>query len=164
MAKGGSGYRRQAGGGLTSGPVNTGFALDMQRKLYRWSAADPEKRFADLFNLVCDRRMIAAAWKRLSRNKGSQTPGTDRMTRRKVEERAGGAAAFLEEIWGELRNGTYKPQPVRQRLIPKPGKPESSDRWVSPAQSPIGANDTEAGAGTNIRGGLLPDLLRVPAW
>ena len=45
------------------------------------------------------------------------------MTRRKVEERPGGVAAFLEEIRGELRNGTYKPQPVRQRLIPKPGKP-----------------------------------------
>lgn len=106
-----------------SGTVNTGFALDMQRKLYRWSAADPGKRFADLFNLVCDRRMIAAAWEKLSRNKGSQTPGTDGTTRRKVEERPGGVAVFLEEIRDELRNGTYKPQPVRQRLIPKPGKP-----------------------------------------
>jgi RNA-directed DNA polymerase len=113
----------QAGGGLMSGTVNTGFALDMQRKLYRWSAANPEKRFADLFNLVCDRRMIADAGKKLSRNKGSQTPGTDGTTRRKVEERTGGVAAFLEEIREELRNGIYKPQPVRQRLIPKPGKP-----------------------------------------
>jgi len=106
-----------------SGAVNTEFVLDIQRKLYRWSAADTGKVFADLFNLVCDRRMIAFAWKKLSRNKGSQTPGTDGMTRRKVEERAGGAAAFLEEIREELHNGTYKPQPVRQRLIPKPGKP-----------------------------------------
>src|SRR5271169_2674723 len=123
MAKEGSGYRMQAGGGLMSGTVNTGFVLDMQRKLHRWSAADPEKGFADLFNLMCDRRMIAAAWKRLSRNKGSQTPGTDGTTRRKVEERPGGVAVFLEAIRDELRNGTYKPQPVRQRLIPKPGKP-----------------------------------------
>ena len=106
-----------------AGTVNTGFVLDMQRKLYRWSAADAGKVFADLFNLVCDRRMIAVAWQKLSQNTGSQTPGTDRMTRRKVEERAGGVAAFLEEIRGELRNGTYIPQPVRQRLIPKPGKP-----------------------------------------
>lgn len=103
--------------------VNTGFVLDMQRKLYRWSTADTEKAFADLFNLVCDRRMIAAAWQKLSRNTGSQTPGTDGMTRRKVEERPGGVAAFLNEVREELRNGTYKPQPVRQRLIPKPGKP-----------------------------------------
>ena len=47
-----------------SGPVNTGFVLDMQRKLYRWSTADTGKVFADLFNLVCDRRMIAAAWQK----------------------------------------------------------------------------------------------------
>src|SRR5216683_1135254 len=123
MAKEGSGYRMQAGGGLMSGTVNTGFVLDMQRKLYRWSTADTDKVFADLFNLVCDRRMIAVAWQKLSQNTGSQTPGTDRMTRRKVEKRAGGVAASLEEIREELRNGTYKPQPVRQRLIPKPGKP-----------------------------------------
>jgi len=104
-------------------PVNTGFVLDMQRKLYRWSTADTGKVFADLFNLVCDRRTIAVAWQKLSQNTGSQTPGTDRMTRHKVERRAGGVAAFLEEIREELRNGTYQPQPVRQRLIPKPGKP-----------------------------------------
>ena len=103
--------------------VNTAFVLDMQRKLYRWSTADTGKVFADLFNLVCDRRTIDVAWQRLSQNTGSQTPGTDRMTRHKVERRAGGVAAFLEEIREELRNGTYQPQPVRQRLIPKPGKP-----------------------------------------
>src|SRR5277367_6205251 len=38
-------------------------------------------------------------------------------------ERPGGVAVFLEVIQDELRNGTYTPQPVRQRLIPKPGKP-----------------------------------------
>jgi group II intron reverse transcriptase/maturase len=30
---------------------------------------------------------------------------------------------FLAEIRQALRDGTYQPQPVRQRLIPKPGKP-----------------------------------------
>ena len=40
--------------------VNTGSILDMQRKLYRWSAADPDKRFADLFNVVCDRGTLAS--------------------------------------------------------------------------------------------------------
>lgn len=106
-----------------SGAVNTGFVLDMQRKLYRWSTAEPEKVFADLFNLVCDRRTLDNAWRRLSQNRGSQTPGTDGVTRRKVEERPGGAVVFLGEIQEELRNGTYRPEPVRQRLIPKPGKP-----------------------------------------
>ena len=39
-----------------SDTVNTEFILDMQRKLYRWSVADPDKRFADLFNIVCESR------------------------------------------------------------------------------------------------------------
>jgi hypothetical protein len=65
--------------------VNTGFALDMQRKLYRWSLSDKSKIFSDLFNLVCDRRTLMHAWRRLSGNAGSNTPGTDGLTRRKVQ-------------------------------------------------------------------------------
>ena len=106
-----------------SDTVNTEFILDMQRKLYRWSAADPEKRFADLFNIVCDRGTLVHAWQRLARNRGSNTPGTDRVTRKAVEGRPDGVAGFLENIRQELRQGNYRPQPVRQRLIPKPGKP-----------------------------------------
>jgi group II intron reverse transcriptase/maturase len=105
-----------------SGPVNTGFVLDMQRKLYRWSYGDAEKVFADLFNLVCDRRTLETAWQRLSRNKGSRTPGTDGVTRHKVEMRPGGVAGYLEAIRNELRHNTYRPEPVRQRLIPKRGQ------------------------------------------
>src|SRR5215831_5831976 len=124
MAKAGSGYNLQAGDGQTlSDTVNTGFILDMQRKLYRWSAADPDRRFADLFNIVCDRRTLLHAWQRLARNKGSNTPGTDGVTRKAVEERPDGVAGFLEDIRQDLRQGNYRPQPVRQRLIPKPGKP-----------------------------------------
>ncbi len=105
-----------------SDAVNTAFVLDMQRKLYRWSGNDPDKVFADLFNLVCDRRTLNHAWQRLARNRGSQTPGTDGVTRAKAEKRPDGVAGFLEDIRNALRNGTYCPQPVRQRLIPKPGK------------------------------------------
>ncbi len=55
--------------------VNTGFALDMQRKLYRWSLSDRSKIFSDLFNLVCDRRTLMHAWRRLSGNTGEQHAG-----------------------------------------------------------------------------------------
>ena len=106
-----------------SGAMNNAFVLDMQRKLYRWTTAEPDKIFADLFNLVCDRRTLSAAWQRMARNRGSLTPGTDGMTRRTVETRPGGIEAYLESIRIALRSGTYKPEPVRQRLIPKPGKP-----------------------------------------
>lgn len=105
--------------------VNTEAILDMQRKLYRWSRNDPTKVFSDLFNLVCDRRTLEIAWKRLARNAGSNTPGTDGVTRRTIEERPGGYPEFLRSLRDELRDGTYYPQPVRQRLIPKPGRPGS---------------------------------------
>src|SRR3954471_20249409 len=123
MAKAGSGCSLQAGDGRLSDTVNTGFILDMQRKLYRWSAADPEKRFADLFNVVCDRGTLLHAWQRLARNRGSNTPGTDGVTRKVVEEQPDGVARFLEHIRQDLRQGPSRPQPVRQRLIPKLGKP-----------------------------------------
>lgn len=99
--------------------VNAAFVLDMQRKLYRWSEEDPHKVFDDLFNLVCDRRTLSEAWQKLARNSGSRTPGTDGMTRRSVEQRAGGAARLLDEIREALRNANYHPEPVRQRLIPR---------------------------------------------
>jgi len=103
--------------------VNTSFILDMQPKLYRWSASDKGQTFSDLFNLICDRRTLVEAWIRLSQNRGSQTPGTDGMTRRRIEEQVGGVGHFLDEVQDELRSGRYKPEPVRQRLIPKSGKP-----------------------------------------
>lgn len=106
-----------------SDAVNTGFILDMQRKLYRWSSANPSKVFADLFNIVCDRRTLETAWERLARNRGSKTPGTDGVTRETIQERPEGVADFLDDIRQDLRRGDYRPQPVRQRLIPKPGKP-----------------------------------------
>ena len=105
------------------GTVNTAFILDMQCKLYRWSLADPSKVFKDLFNVICDRRTLDYAWQRLARKAGSNTPGTDGVTRRKIERRPGGSVQFLEDIRKELRAGTYVPEPVRQRLIPKLGRP-----------------------------------------
>jgi hypothetical protein len=83
----------------------------------------PRQEVADLFNIVCDRGTLRRAWERLARNRGSNTPGTDRVTRKAVEERPDGVAGFLDDIRRDLRQGTYQPQPVRQRLIPKPGKP-----------------------------------------
>ena len=32
--------------------------LCLQRKLHRWSQSDADKRFDDLFNLVCDRTTL----------------------------------------------------------------------------------------------------------
>ncbi|TKJ32117.1 MAG: group II intron reverse transcriptase/maturase [Planctomycetes bacterium B3_Pla] len=95
----------------------------MQRKLYRWSRETPDRVYKDLFNLVCDRRSLLLAWKQLCRNRGSRTPGIDGLTRCEVEASPDGVTGLIKEVQKRLRNETYEPQPVRQRLIPKSGKP-----------------------------------------
>jgi RNA-directed DNA polymerase len=92
--------------------------LDIQRKLHQWSKADGEKRFHDLFNLVCDRAALVVAWNRVRSNRGSKTAGVDGATRWHVEHRLG-VAPFLEEILSSLKARTYRPLPVREHGIPK---------------------------------------------
>jgi RNA-directed DNA polymerase len=91
--------------------------LHFQRKLHEWASDDAERRFHDLWNLVCDPATLVVAWSRVSRNRGSRTAGVDADTRRHVEAR--GAEQFLIELHGELKAGSFRPLPVRERLIPK---------------------------------------------
>src|ERR671922_1858639 len=109
-------------------PVNTGAplpsaagaqerVLDLPRKLHAWASNDAERRVCDLWNLVCDPATLVVAWSRVSRNRGSRTAGVDAATRRHVEAR--GVDQFLTELREELRAGTFRPLPVRERLIPK---------------------------------------------
>lgn len=91
--------------------------LHYQRKLHEWASNDVERRFHDLWNLVCDPATLVVAWSRVSRNRGSRTAGVDADTRRHVEAR--GVEQFLQELRGELKAGTFRTLPVRERLIPK---------------------------------------------
>jgi RNA-directed DNA polymerase len=92
--------------------------LNTQRKLHRWSKADSAKRFDDLFNLVCDRATLVAAWDRVKNNRGSRTAGIDAETRWHVEHRTG-VQRFLEELHASLKQRTYRPFPVREHGIPR---------------------------------------------
>ncbi len=69
MAKGGSKTRSEAGDSRRT-PVNTAApwpdleeaesrVLHIQAKLHRWATGDPNRRFDDLYNLVCDPRRPA---------------------------------------------------------------------------------------------------------
>ncbi len=92
----------------------------MQAKLHRWAAADPGRRFDDLFNFVCDPATLIVAFDRVAGNRGANTPGVDGLTVALVEERTG-VPGFLDDLRAQLKAGTFRPLPVRQRLIPKPG-------------------------------------------
>jgi RNA-directed DNA polymerase len=92
----------------------------MQAKLHRWAAADPGRRFDDLFNFVHDPATLIVAFDRVAGNRGANTPGVDGITVALVEERIG-VPGFLGDLRASLKAGTFWPLPVRERKIPKPG-------------------------------------------
>lgn len=92
----------------------------MQAKLHRWAAADSGRRFDDLFNFVCDPATLLVAFDRVAGNTGSRTAGVDGVKVADVEERIG-VREFLDDLRVQLRTGMFRPLPVRERTIPKPG-------------------------------------------
>jgi RNA-directed DNA polymerase len=132
MAKGGSGFAmgRNAvmpkdapsnDGARDDGPVGSWSRVSgMQAKLHRWAAADPGRRFDDLFNFVHDPATLIVAFDRVAGNTGSRAPGVDGLTVADVGERIG-VPGFLDDLRVSLKEGTFRPLPVRERTIPKPG-------------------------------------------
>src|ERR1700730_14096834 len=106
----------------------------MQAKLHRWAAADPGRRFDDLFNFVHDPATLYVAYCRVEGNRGANTPGVDGMTVRLVEERIG-VQEFLDDLRAQLKAGTFRPLPVRERKIPKPGGAGKMRRLGIPARA-----------------------------
>jgi RNA-directed DNA polymerase len=92
----------------------------MQAKLHRWAAADSGRRFDDLFNFVYDPATLVMAFARVAGNRGANTPGIDGWTVAMVEERVG-VPGFLDAVQTSLKEGTFRPLPVRERTIAKPG-------------------------------------------
>jgi RNA-directed DNA polymerase len=113
--------------------------LAIQTKLHRWATDDPDRRFDDLYNLVADPAFLTVAWGRVRGNKGARTAGVDGRTAASIS--AGrGEAALLAELRAELKARTFRPLPVRERLIPKAdgktrrlGIPTVTDRVVQAA-------------------------------
>jgi len=94
--------------------------LRMQTKLHQWATDDPERRFVDLFNLVADPAFLLTAWRRVRGNRGARTAGIDGQTANSIE--AGrGEEAFLADLRADLRARSFRPLPVRERMIPKAG-------------------------------------------
>lgn len=92
----------------------------MPDKLHRWAAADPGRRFDDVFNLVHDPATLIVAFARVAGNRGRNTPGIDGVATVEIE-RGLGAVEFLDQLRASVKDGSFEPVPVRQRLIPKPG-------------------------------------------
>ena len=135
----------------------------MQAKLHRWAAADPGRRFDDLFNFVHDPATLIVAFDRVAGNHGANTPGVDGLTVAGVEEIVG-VPGFLDDLRAALKAGAFRPLPVRERKIPKPGGSGKVRKLGIPdGGRPGRPGGAEAGAGTDLRGRLRAGLLRVPA-
>ena len=96
--------------------------LDVQRKLYQWSQANPGDQWRDMWGWLTDIRTLRCAWRRVASNRGARTAGVDGMTVGRIRAKRG-EQRFLEGLQAELRSGTYRPSPSRRILIPKAGKP-----------------------------------------
>ena len=110
--------------------------LEIQTKLHRWATGDPQRRFDDLFNLVTDPAFMWMAWDRVRNNKGSRTAGVDGKTARYIEAEQG-VETFLDQLRQQLKQRSFRPSPVRERMIPKAngkmrrlGIPATADRVV----------------------------------
>ena len=94
--------------------------LEIQTKLHQWATDDPDRRFSDLDNLICDPAFLVVAWRRVRSNRGARTAGVDGETAYYVTAKLG-EEQFLADLRAKLKARTFRPQPVRERMIPKPG-------------------------------------------
>jgi RNA-directed DNA polymerase len=92
--------------------------LGIQARLHQWATDSPNRRFDDLFNLVCDPAFLVVAWKRVRGNRGARSAGVDGVVPRSI---VFGEERFLRRLRDDLKARRFAPLPVRQRMIPKSG-------------------------------------------
>ena len=89
----------------------------LQRKLYCKAKAEPAFRFYLLYDKICREDILRHAYALARDNAGA--PGVDGVTFEQIE--AAGVEAWLAGLREDLVSKTYRPDPVRRVMIPKPG-------------------------------------------
>ena len=89
----------------------------LQRKLYEKAKSEPGFRFYILYDKLWRADILSHAYDLARANKGA--PGADGITFDQIE--ASGLENWLSRLGEELRAKTYRCQPVRRVMIPKPG-------------------------------------------
>jgi RNA-directed DNA polymerase len=89
----------------------------LRQKLYLKAKREPAFRFYTLYEAVCRRDVLCAAWDRVAANNGA--PGVDGLSIKAVQESEHGVSGFLSEIEQSLKDRTYRAQAVKRVYIPK---------------------------------------------
>ena len=107
---------------MTTGQHLTGSkkVRKFQTMLHAKAKEEPKRRFHALADKVWRMDFLDEAWDRVYRNGGLCRGRREQF----MDIAAQGVDEWLGELSRDLREGTYKPKPVRQVLIPKkqPGK------------------------------------------
>jgi hypothetical protein len=90
---------------------------NLQRKLYCKAKAEPAFRFYLLYDKICREDILRHAYALARANAGA--PGVDGVTFAQID--AYGVDAWLAGVREEIVSKTYRPEPVRRVMIPKPG-------------------------------------------
>lgn len=91
-------------------------ARQLQRTLYLAAKEKPKRRFHALYDKVYRQEVMDYAWKKVKGNRGSA--GIDGVTIDYIGMEYG-EKRFIRETIGMLKNGTYRPTPVKRVDIPK---------------------------------------------
>jgi RNA-directed DNA polymerase len=127
----------------------------LQRKLYLKAKSEPEFRFYVLYDKVYREDILIHAYRLAKANGGSA--GTDGVTFDQIASE--GVTKWLTGIREQLLAKTYRPQPVRRVMIPKPGGgerplgiPTIRDRVVQTATKLVVEPIFEADLEPNVHG------------
>jgi RNA-directed DNA polymerase len=71
-------------------------------------------------NFVYDPATLLMAFDRVAGNRGARSPGVDGLRVADIEEDVG-VPGFLDDLRAAVKDGSFRPLPVRERMIPKPG-------------------------------------------
>src|SRR5262249_42187813 len=129
----------------------------LQRKLYRKAKAEPAFRFYLLYDKIYREDILRHAYALARANAGA--PGVDGKAFAAIE--ASGLEKWLAGLREELILKTYRPDPVRRCDDPKAGWRRATTRHSTHPGSGC-ANCRQACAGTDLRGRLRGQCLRLP--